>query len=254
MKEKDLRFGTAYAVRMGTKQENRLPERVVLIEKMPVPYGRTRSRIYLADDHLGRRQQIDASRFLCTWEEYEKTPEHLAHIRETVRSDLTYRINIALNQWLEWMGQSFQATFPTGKVGYMPYQRPIASMIPKDLDAAIDHVLMPAKKMLVSLPYSVLIDSGLVQMPSTEAVADAVEAFLDFEAMNAKPEPESEWIEGSKFLYRKGGDGDPYLAILVRGGDSAETCRVRFFDPVAGLLDSEHEVLRADLTMIDGDR
>lgn len=131
MKEADIVFGERYAVDTGNSKTC-----YIVVDKVPVQPGKTRSRTYNCRQPDSQNQwvtQVDASKIVMRWSEYEKTEEYFQAHSEDVNRQLMSSMAAAQRTWVETLGEYVQAILPgtdservarVYMAGTMPHREP----------------------------------------------------------------------------------------------------------------------------------
>lgn len=221
MKEADINFGSLYLCEIdGTKECKRI------LRKVPPEPGRQRSRTYVWENPDGTQPTydftVDASKIICPWSEYEKTPEYAERHRAKVLSQLNGAVNTAINTWYEQLRQ-YLSTITKANLAnaYVTY----------DLRSAenIDDLMSRVMQLKVLVPLGDFINLTQVPLPPTNALEAAFETRGDVEQQflaQELPEIEQALLTEVGNL-SSSGDGalahlDRYLEIIRKLGTPAE--------------------------------
>lgn len=172
MKEADLTFGGWYAIEIDNHAE-----RWKLVFKHPVQPGKTRSRMYRINQDNGATRDIDASKILMTWADYERTPDYAEKQAHLVEEDLNERVAKAMAEWaqtlLEYLTTLVAPYNKTGRsavtmgTGIAPRVRATTS--------AEDFVKEFVYSHHLTIPLSALVKLGDIPLPPADAVQSAMD-------------------------------------------------------------------------------
>lgn len=166
MKEADINFGALYLIEYeGEKRCARITSKLA-----PDP-GRQRSRTYkfeYPDGSTPYSNTVDASKIICTWAEYEKTPEYAEKHARQVREHLDKQVVAAMTEWWELL-QQFVSSLVGGRANgaYLNYETRQAT--------SVEEFRNSVGKMHISLPLETLIQLADMPLPPMDGVKVAME-------------------------------------------------------------------------------
>jgi hypothetical protein len=179
MKEADITFGSLYLCEIdGDKHCKRI------VRKVPPEAGRQRSRTYVWENPDGTQPvydfMVDASKIICPWSEYEKTPEYAERHRARVMSELEATLSSSLSIWYEQLRQYVRTlTGATMAVSYLPYDVRNGVESVQDFEERI-------LKQRVTLSLADLVKYTKIPLPPLDAVQTAFETKAEIESQFLK--------------------------------------------------------------------